>query len=364
MTTIKMNKHAIEGLAVTGILVVAASVLFFADSRLSSSPNSQLLTGAQALEMRQVYLSQCATCHGERGQGGESGVDFTSAPSVASLSRKQMTTALKKRHNGRLEGDLSKLQVESVTDFIREYLMLPAPFADASAGRRIYSEGCSVCHGERGDGASWAQNSLFPAPLAFSDADPELLTREDMIAAVTFGKPDTAMMPFATQFTPEEIAATVDYIRLAFMSEQPKLTDAAVSPEVGKVEPSPSQKSTTTSEKSAIISGGNKFVGGALYRINCVQCHGEKGDGQGRRAYFMVKKPADFTTAAFRMRMNRERLYTAIARGVVGSPMPAWDTVLPPEKIADLAAYMNDTFIESPANNGVGWQATPAKKKD
>lgn len=40
-----------------------------------------------------------------------------------------------------------------------------------------------------------------------------------MIGAVTFGKERSAMMPFAVQLGPEEIAATVDYTRTAFLSE-------------------------------------------------------------------------------------------------------------------------------------------------
>ncbi|MFQ5564152.1 MAG: cytochrome c [Parvularculaceae bacterium] len=362
MNGLSGKEYLIPGLVGAGVLAALVWIYALDRPHADSNAGAQLQAGAQALAMRHIYLSRCAECHGDRGQGGESTVDFTSAPSVAALSRKRMINALDKKHDGRLDQDLTKSAKVGVVDFIREYLMLPAPFADASVGRRIYSEGCSVCHGERGDGASWAQNSLNPSPRNFADADPEILTREAMIAVTTFGKPGTAMMPFATQLSTDEIAATVDYIRFAFMSD-PQKSAAAQASKSSSASVASSNDATTPKRGQALA--GDPTIGAALYKINCEQCHGEKGDGQGRRAYFMVIKPADLTSAAVRMRMNDPaRLQNAIAKGVVGSPMPAWETVLSSEKIADLAAYIHTTFINPEEGDDLEWSEDGAKKKD
>ncbi|HXI87479.1 MAG TPA: c-type cytochrome, partial [Parvularculaceae bacterium] len=293
--------------------------------------SARLLAGAQAIALRAEYGAKCASCHGERGEGGQARVDFTSAEAVASLSREDMIAALSDAHGGRLSAPLGADEKQLIVDFIREYLMLPAPFEDASVGRRIYSESCSVCHGERGDGASWARNSLFPPPRDFTSSDPALLTRADMIAAVTFGRAGTAMMPFATQLKPDEVAQTVDYIRNAFMAHESS-------------SPAPTPMAPVAATDGGYLKG-DYAVGRALYHANCEQCHGRDGNGEGRRAYFMVVKPANFTSPGFRMRMDRARLPNAIAKGVVGSTMPAWEKVLPPDKIADLAEYVYDAFV-------------------
>lgn len=317
------------------------------------SDGARLLAGAEAIAVRADYAEKCASCHGARGEGASAAVDFSSAAAVASLSRAQMLKSLDDAHGGRLAAPLSAEERKRLVDFVREYLMLPAPFEDASVGRRVYSESCSVCHGERGDGASWARNSLFPPPRDFASTDPQSLTRADMIAAVTFGREGTAMMPFATQLTPDEVAATVDYIRNAFMTGE-RAAGAGLSTAAGQA------------ANGATYLKGDASVGRALYLANCEQCHGGAGDGEGRRAYFMAIKPANFTSPGFRLRMDRARLHNAIAKGVVGSPMPAWDKVLPEEKIADLAEYVYAAFVAPDAaaedESAPAWPGEAQKK--
>lgn len=319
---------------------------------------SRLEVGARAIKMRSAYLEKCASCHGARGEGGvAANIDFSSAEAVASLKRADMIKSLDARHAGRLPELMDPKEAIQIVDFIREYLMLPAPFDDAGIGRRVYSESCSVCHGERGDGASWAQNSLYPSPRDFASTDPGALTRADMIAAVTFGKPNTAMMPFATQLTPEEIVATVDYIRIAFMSGATGEAGlpATLAPQIA---------ADDVAVEPVNIPAGDAAAGRALYFVNCVQCHGQYGDGEGRRAYFMQTKPANFTSGAFRMRMNRARLFKAISGGVVGSPMPAWEKVLTENEIANLATYVFETFVAdgAPGESAMRSDAESQKK--
>jgi mono/diheme cytochrome c family protein len=90
---------------------------------------------------------------------------------------------------------------------------------------------------------------------------------------------------------------------------------------------------------------GNTRAGQALYRRNCTSCHGERGDGAGPLARSTNPPPADFTSAAARTTLARPHLFDAIAKGVDGSGMPAWEDVLTPQQIADLAEYVFVNFI-------------------
>lgn len=89
-----------------------------------------------------------------------------------------------------------------------------SPLAD---GRRIYDFYCYQCHGYSGNALTLASTYLSPPPRDFTTADPETLTRERMLAAVTEGRAATAMVSFASVLTAAEREAVVDFIRSEFM---------------------------------------------------------------------------------------------------------------------------------------------------
>jgi len=335
---------------------------------------ARLKAGAALIGARQLYIDRCAACHGERGHGTDAAAtDFADAEALVRLTRQAMSESLDRNHDGRLAAPLSEADSTVIIGYLRSYLILPAPDADTAVGRGIYSRDCSVCHGDRGDAASWAQNSLNPPPAAFTSHGLDQLTREKMIEAVTFGKKGTAMMPFAVQLSNEEIAATVDYIRAAFMPSGMGLgagghdhgQDHAVGDQTddGKDAPFPAGLA------------GDPVWGKAFYNANCAECHGPKGDGEGRRAYFMIKKPKDFLSHEARTELDRPKLLEEISEGVTGSTMPSWDKVLTPQQIANVAEYVYRAFLHPDRFSAIGepgslgWQrsATPStniKKTD
>ena len=91
---------------------------------------------------------------------------------------------------------------------------------------------------------------------------------------------------------------------------------------------------------------GNLVWGANFYNTNCATCHGAKGDGQGPRAYFIFPKPRDFTHPASLNKLNRPELFTAVAKGSLGTEMPAWEKVLNPQQIADLSEFVFVNFIQ------------------
>ena len=83
--------------------------------------------------------------------------------------------------------------------------------------------------------------------------------------------------------------------------------------------------------------------GAELYRAECMQCHGDSGEGDGPAARYL--KPTPVRLSAFHF--NREFLYKILYYGRPGSAMPSWvhsfDSFLSPKELWAL-----DYYITSP----------------
>ena len=301
------------------------------------------MAAASADEGERLYQAHCAVCHGERGNGDSRAArslkppprDFTRAdPQV--LTRERMIDAVTHGRPGTammpFASRLTAEQIAQVVDFVRGRFMTAggkkAAGAGEADGEALYRRHCAVCHGDDGAVAVWARNSLKPPPRDFAHADPEVLTREVMIDAVTHGRPGTAMMPFTSRLSPAEIERVVDFVRARFLgrARQPAAPVAVEAGYPGGLE-------------------GDPLRGEAIFQGQCYECHGRDGRGDGPRAHFIHPPPRDFTSADSRARFDRARLYRAIERGKRGTVMPAWGKVLAPQQIADVAEYVFTRFI-------------------
>ena len=93
--------------------------------------------------------------------------------------------------------------------------------SEVTLGKKIYHNRCEVCHGSQGDGKTFAVNALFPPPKNFTTGTAKKkLTRERMIRSVTRGRPGTAMMPWESTLSKQEIHSVVNYIRQILMGLQ------------------------------------------------------------------------------------------------------------------------------------------------
>jgi mono/diheme cytochrome c family protein len=294
-----------------------------------------------------LYHDYCSVCHGERGDGRSRAQgsmmppprDFTTPAAAVELNRERMIDAVTNGRSGTAMAawatQLDEQQVAAVVDYIRRVLMRPIATETAEEARRLYAENCSVCHGDDGRGAKWTLRSMRPPPKNFTL--PEVagqLDHDYMLHTVAYGKANTAMPGFATQLSEKQIATVVDYVRSAFMR-------------TGKSKTAQGGVATMTRKETDFPDGldGDFDSGLAFYMANCSTCHGVHGDGKGPRAYFILPKPRDFQHPASRHGLDRARLYTAIAEGTRGTEMPAWDKVLTPQEIANVAEYVYRAFI-------------------
>lgn len=313
-----------------------------------------------------IYKKQCATCHGNQGDGkGRASAsfatvptDFTSAQSKRTLTAERIKKAIRDGVAGssmvaygrRFDEEM----LDGLTDFIQTSFMSRATRQannmtqrkDGNPGQVLYDENCSACHGDKGQSAVWAKNGLKPAPRNFTTVQArEELSRERMIASVTYGRPGTAMMSFSKRLSSAEIEAVVDYIRENFMKKPARNFLSTGHNQAVTVL---SQSHEIKENRQAPFDGGivgNALNGKVFYEANCFTCHGKNGDGKGPRADFNYPRPRDFTSENSRIIFNRPRLFQSISQGKRGSVMPAWNKVLSQQEIADVAEFVFQQFI-------------------
>ncbi|WP_332672816.1 c-type cytochrome [Aromatoleum sp.] len=252
----------------------------------------------------------------------------------------------------------------------------------------LYHEYCSVCHGDRGDGNSKAIMSLNPPPRDLTKA--ASLPRDYLLHVITNGKPGTAMVGYKSRLNAEQLGALADYVHdeivnrgaaisagtlsgisgtsgtTAGKSSQPAAggkghgsgvqatSDAASRAPVPPIAaPLPDRKSVAPDERADMKLGfpsglkGDAEKGQAFYLANCAECHGAKGDGQGKRAYFIRPVPRNFLDERSRLTLNRPAIYAATFFGRNGTEMPAWGKVLTEQEIANVSEFVFRSFIRS-----------------
>jgi cytochrome c oxidase cbb3-type subunit III len=184
----------------------------------------------------------------------------------------------------------------------------------------LYHNYCSVCHGDKGDGKSRAQNSLNPPPRDFTTPSAAQLTRASMIDAVTNGRPGTAMTPWKTELNQKEIGSVVDYVRDTFM-------------------PASSSKDSSR--------------GRMVYSKNCSVCHGEKGDGKSRAQGSLMPPPRDFTAPGLSTEMTLQRMITSVTYGRPETAMAGFKGQLSKEDISAAVDYIRAGFMASASTEGI-----------
>jgi cbb3-type cytochrome c oxidase subunit III len=357
--------------------IVYFLLLFIVGSQFEATAGEHRASNA-SVRPAVLFHNYCSVCHGEKGNGQSRAqnslnpppLDFTTSK-AAQIPRARMIDSVTNGRPGTAmtawKTQLNPKEIESLVDYVRDTFMPASTSADSSRGRAVYGKYCSVCHGEKGDGRSRAQASLNPPPRDFTAPESRAeLSKQRMITSATFGRANTAMAGFKTQLSPEDINAVVDYIRSGFMAGDS--TEGISGTQHGRRQASSEMlnaptKSTPPAPKVVVAkpvvvnmaapmpSGltGNVTKGEVFYMSNCATCHGSSGDGRGPRAYFINPKPRDFLHPASRQEFNRVKLFKMISEGERGTEMPAWNKVLSPQEIANVAEFVFQRFIQADA---------------
>lgn len=264
----------------------------------------------------------------------------------------------------------------------------------------LYHEYCSVCHGDRGDGNSKAIMSLNPPPRDLTKV--ASLPRDYLLHVITNGKPGTAMVGYKSRLNAEQLGALADYVHNEIVNRgaaisagtlsgisgtsgttagktghsvapaspaapaapiaggkghgsgvQATIDAASRAPVPPIAAPLPERKSVSPDERADMNLGfpsglkGDAEKGKAFYLANCAECHGAKGDGQGKRAYFIRPVPRNFLDERSRLTLNRPAIYAATFFGRNGTEMPAWGKVLTEQEIANVSEFVFRSFIRS-----------------
>ncbi len=267
---------------------------------------------------RELFQSNCASCHGAEGRNPTRGVPTLNHPRVLGvaddgfylniISHGRKGTAM--AAYGEI---LTPTQLQSVVRYIRSWQpaepdrsRIDTRLGDPVVGRAVYHGNCAACHGPAGEGG--IGNSLNrPSFLAVAS---DTFLRD----TITLGRKHTAM-PAATTLREGDISDLIAYIR----TWSPKKHDYAA---VAKILPDASAA-----------------MGKKLYAARCASCHDRDGAGGiGPRL-----NSNDFLRLA-----DDEFLYRAIVEGRPNTAMPAWH-FLEARDVADLIAHLRSWQKVPPA---------------
>jgi mono/diheme cytochrome c family protein len=221
----------------------------------------------------------------------------------------------------------------------------PLSVVDANAGKALFVQYCTPCHGERGDGNGTAAPFVDPKPRNLAAGPFKLRTTgsgqppatADILRTIERGIPGTAMPSFAflAEADRRRIAAYV--LRLADLLDEP--------------EPEPVAAPSPPPATPASVARGKQFYVDA----GCASCHGDAGKGDGTSAADLKDAqgrpiaPRDFTTGVFRGGGDRVDLYYRIATGMDGTPMPAYGEVLGGDDLYAVVDYVRSLAAAKPA---------------
>jgi mono/diheme cytochrome c family protein len=202
-------------------------------------------------------------------------------------------------------------------------------------GKKTYLKQCAMCHGIQGDGNGFLAAAFDVKPRDFrggtykfrSTGSGELPAIADVERTIRVGVPGTTMPAWGQFLTAAEIADVARYL-VVF---SPRFVDA------WRQRAAPQLLSTTAPPPhlTALASAG-----AAVYtRLQCAQCHGAGGHGNGPAAATLKDeweqpiRAADLTYRwTFKNGDRPEDVYRTMVGGLNGTPMPSYGAMVPEEQ--------------------------------
>lgn len=234
-----------------------------------------LAQGTPLVMGQQLFDQNCASCHGNSGEGGPNPTrpgDFITPIGTAEFLKTRDDFTLKaiisqgqpnfgmSPFGSSFGGSLDDDQIDAIVAFLRSWeanppVELPPEVANVQlsiTAPEIYKNICSKCHGKDGEGGS--------AP---SLADPQFQssnTDQVIFDAIKLGHPNSSMIGWGDLLSEEQIQQLVAYIR--GLKQQPAETPVA------QGTPVTTPAATTPTFVKDIL---------PIFQAKCVMCHGSLG---------------------------------------------------------------------------------------
>jgi mono/diheme cytochrome c family protein len=276
---------------------------------------------------KELFATNCASCHGAEGKGGLQGVPTLHLPSVLSMVDDEyyidiITHGRKGSQMPAWEKSLTRTQMLSIIRHLRTWdtaapdrAAVLAQNSDPKRGEAIFRGRCAACHGRNGQGGI---GNTLNSPTFLSIASPQFF--RDMVIS---GRKHTAM-PASYNLTTGEIGDLVSYLG------------------------SWSRPRHSLAEVQALLPAASAEVGAKIFSARCASCHGGKGEGGiGSR----------LNSDSFLRLADDQFLFQAISKGRPGTAMPSW-YFLPSRDMADLLKFIRGwqkgeaIALERPARRG------------
>jgi cytochrome c oxidase cbb3-type subunit 2 len=216
-------------------------------------------------------------------------------------------------------------------------------------GRRLYREACAPCHGRDGNGQGPAAQGLHPKPQDFtqgvykfrSTPIDALPTDDDLVRSISEGIPGTAMPAWKHLFSRSQRQAVAQYLK-TFAADK-FAAQAKTAATSLQLPPAPALTPERIERGQAIYD-----------RLQCWQCHGRSGRGDGPLAAALRDgknqpiRPQNFTKGIYKSGTTPEDLLRTILTGLAGTPMPAWASALSIEAGWDVVYYVRSLSRANP----------------
>ena len=236
------------------------------------------LSAAAAPNGAQLYGRNCASCHGEKGNGGI-GVPLALPSFQAGISDDYLRKTIQIGRPGRVMPAFSSLSGEEVEAIVRHvrswnkgevarYSSQPVK-GDPVHGKQLFEQNCAACHGAHGEGAkgtgvtfSRPRDLPIMAPAlnnpGFLAAAPDAMIK----ATLMQGREGTPMQSFLKAGLKEkDIDDIVSYVRSFEKQSSQQVTDTARADKPVIVRDSPYDLNTTVERVKTAVTTNNFFYG-------------------------------------------------------------------------------------------------------
>jgi ubiquinol-cytochrome c reductase cytochrome c subunit len=121
---------------------------------------------------QELYQQNCATCHGQQGEGTERGPTLVGVGAASAdfyLSTGRMPIAEEQRSPGRAKPAFGRADIDALVAYVASLGGGPAiPAVDPAAGRlpegeRLFQENCAACHSATGTGGALTSGQVAPS---------------------------------------------------------------------------------------------------------------------------------------------------------------------------------------------------------